>query len=313
MNVPIQTALGEISNDSLGYCQIHEHIFVLPTPASEKNPALCIDDEAKSLAELRDYKAANGRAILDAQPYGAGRCAEILPELSAASGVHIIASTGFHLFDYYPAAQLPANMSDRELVELYAGECTQGARHSKTGALLPFRTGAVKAALPKEGAAGEYKRLLLAAGIAARDANKLLFIHTEAGEGALEALRLLKPYVPASQVMVCHADRREGNFELHEVVADTGAYLDYDTIGRFKYHGDQAEIELIAHMVKRGYQKQLLLALDTTAQRLFSYGGSIGLTYIKTTFLPMLKGVIPDDAIIDMTVKNAARALTPAM
>ena len=76
--------------------------------------------------------------------------------------------------------------------------------------------------------------------------------------------------------------------------------LEYDTIGRFKYHDDESECRLIAHMIEQGYEKQLLLSLDTTAQRLASYGdSSIGLTYLLRKFIPLLKRFGVSDQTID--------------
>ncbi len=56
----VQTVSGPIAPDALGHSQIHEHIFVHRTPMAEKNPALRLDDPARSLEELRAYRAAGG-------------------------------------------------------------------------------------------------------------------------------------------------------------------------------------------------------------------------------------------------------------
>ena len=69
----VQTVSGPIAPDALGHSQIHEHIFVHRTPMAEKNPALRLDDPARSLEELRAYRAAGGGFLADAQPVAAGR------------------------------------------------------------------------------------------------------------------------------------------------------------------------------------------------------------------------------------------------
>ena len=69
----VQTVCGPVAADALGHSQIHEHIFVRWTPMAEKNPALRLDDPARSLAELRAYRAAGGSFLADAQPVAAGR------------------------------------------------------------------------------------------------------------------------------------------------------------------------------------------------------------------------------------------------
>jgi phosphotriesterase-related protein len=100
-------------------------------------------------------------------------------------------------------------------------------------------------------------------------------------------------------------DRDADDYAVHEAVAETEAMLEYDTIGRFKYHDDESERRLILHMLEKGYEKQLLLSLDTTAERLTSYGGAIGLTYLIRVFLPLLRQQgVPEDVVRTLTVDN---------
>ena len=68
----VQSAVGSLSPEALGHCQIHEHIFLRHTPAAEGNPALRFDDFDRSLAELRAYREAGGASLADAQPVAAG-------------------------------------------------------------------------------------------------------------------------------------------------------------------------------------------------------------------------------------------------
>ena len=108
----IMTVLGPIAAADLGYCQMHEHIFVLPTPNSVKYPALEISDEKASLRELIAYRKSGGEAMLDAQPIGAGRDIAALKRLSAGSGVHII----YYNADVTPGAVALEDISE----EMYA-------------------------------------------------------------------------------------------------------------------------------------------------------------------------------------------------
>ena len=56
----VQSVLGPVDPGALGHCQIHEHIFLRPTPMTERNAALRFDDFDRSLAELRRYREAGG-------------------------------------------------------------------------------------------------------------------------------------------------------------------------------------------------------------------------------------------------------------
>ena len=87
--------------------------------------------------------------------------------------------------------------------------------------------------------------------------------------------------------------------------------MEFDTIGRFKYHSDEDEAKFIVKLVEEGYEDTILLGLDTTRDRLKSYGGSIGLDYISKNFIPTLKDFGLSDKIIEkFLVTNPAKAFT---
>lgn len=302
----LTTVLGSVAADALGHFQMHEHVFVRATPASEKNPALKIDDEAASLRELKDYRAAGGGSLLDAQPLGAGRDLAALFRLSRESGVNVVAVTGYHLPDFYPRdhwifSEDGDHLRARFLQELEAGaDCAEGR----------VRAGAVKAAIGREGAQGRFALCLWAAAQAAARADVPLILHTERGAGAAEAVRLCASAgLSPERVAVCHADRQAEDFSIHEEIARTGAFLEYDTIARYRYHDDASELRLIRHMLDRGCENRLLLSLDTTAARLRAYDAqAAGLDYILRAFLPMMESAgVPRETIRNITVQNPLR------
>lgn len=305
----IQTVLGPVAASELGRCQIHEHIFVDPTPASEKNPALCIDDMERSASELRKYGEAGGGAIADAQPVYAGRNAQALIRLSRRSKVHIVASTGYHLRNFYRDDE---GLGDfEELYGLYVSELREGMLDG-CGGRTEARAGLVKSAIPAEGPVGTYRTQLMAAAAAAHDCGTALMMHTEAGKCAVEAVQLcMEQGLEGGDIIVCHADRQTADRGVHRALAELGVFMEYDTIARPKYHSDAEEIELILYMLSRGFEKQLLFSLDTTRSRLAEYGGAIGMTYLIKEFLPALsRSGVSEDVLKRITVYNPARALS---
>lgn len=304
----VMTVLGAVHAEDLGYCQMHEHIFVLPTPNSEKNPALEISNEALSLQELIAYHKAGGRAMLDAQPVGAGRDIAALKRLSAASGVHIIATTGYHLPAFYTGEHWIHTETVEELSERFYKELKEGVDCGEEGVVFP---GAVKAAIGSEGPVGRLEICLRAAARVAAKADVPLIMHTEKGIGAVDAVRIcsdegLKP----ERIAVCHVDRQAEDYKPHDEIAATGVFMEYDTIARYKYHDDESERALIRRMVEKGYEDKLLIALDTTAARLKSYGDPTapGLDFILKCFIPALEkeGTDPE-TILNITVRNPVR------
>ncbi|MEG1857458.1 MAG: phosphotriesterase, partial [Pseudoflavonifractor sp.] len=252
----------------------------------------------------------------DAQPVAAGRDAAVLRQLSQESGIVLVASTGYHLLGFYAENCWVHGLDEEGLYALYRSEAEQGMLpYDPDPARRPIgrtqiRAGMVKAAIPREGAAGRYEVLLRAAARAAADTGTPLMLHTERGENALGAIRLCQVLgVRPEKLVVCHADRQAEQFAPHEALAATGVYLDYDTIGRFRYHSDEAEIALLRHMTQLGYGAQILLALDTTAARLGAYGGELSLRYLLDDFLPRLRREGFDPTALDLFTRDNCRQL----
>ena len=110
--------------------------------------------------------------------------------------------------------------------------------------------------------------------------------HTELSQYGLEQAQfLIEAGIAPEHIMISHMDRVI-DIEKNAGLAELGVFLEYDTIARFKYHSNEDEVKLISEMVGRSFGRQILLGMDTTRERMQAYGGEIGLTYIKATFLP---------------------------
>ena len=95
------TVLGPVSVDELGFVDAHAHVWIEAIPGiSPGSPVL--NDRTASLEELARFRKAGGGTIVDCQPYGCGRNGRVLADLALASGLQIVACTGFHLRKYYP-------------------------------------------------------------------------------------------------------------------------------------------------------------------------------------------------------------------
>lgn len=298
------TVTGPVAPGLLGHCQMHEHLMVSRGPNTDRIPELLLDREDLSCAELLSYRAAGGMSLLDAQPGGAGRNAAALNRISENSGVHIITVTGYHLSAFYRPGSPLETPDEDGLCAHFISELREGVLESDTR--LSIRAGAVKAAIGADGLAGNAAVRLRAAARAAAACDVPLLVHTEKGFCGVQAVKLcIAMGMPVRKVLICHADRQADDYAIHEAIAETGAFLEYDTIGRFKYHDDATECRLINHMVDRGYAGRLLFSLDTTAKRLSAYGGNIGLTYLMLEFLPALRGMgISEETLHAITVLN---------
>ncbi|HWR24342.1 MAG TPA: hypothetical protein VN366_12770 [Feifaniaceae bacterium] len=307
----IRTVLGDIPGDALGHAQCHEHLFIEKGVSFSVNPALHMDDAKNTNAELLAYKKSGGGAVVDAQPIYCGRMARALADASSRSGVHIVAATGFHKTIFYGPDSPLFWLTERQLADTFVSDVREGML-DVTGRRVLAKAGILKAALDERGWNAVYERLLQALIAAAMETDAPILIHTDPNTDVLGLLRrFMDAGVYADRIIVCHLCRTRYDFAYHKEVLSTGAFLCYDSVNRLKYISHEQMIALILEMLSCGYEDQLLLSLDTTRERLNAYGGYMGLDYILTSFIPMLRehGVL-QHAVSAMTVKNAARALS---
>lgn len=313
----IMTVLGRQNPDQLGFCHCHEHLMLSKGVSFERNPALCMEDVEKSTREAILFREAGGGTIIEAQPGGCNRMESALQEIARASGVNIIASTGFHKLIFYPEDHWFYTADEDFLYRFFLHELTEGmysdidrSFHETT---VPICAGIVKTALDTEGLTPMYRRLFTAAARASIEADVPLMVHIEQNSRPDELLAfLLELGVPAGRIIFCHMDRSVEDLSYYTQVLDKGIALEFDTIGRFKYHSDEDEIGLIRCLLDHGYEDQLLFSLDTTAARLKSYTpDAIGLDYILRVFVPALKEAgVTEEQIRKISHDNCVHVFT---
>lgn len=309
----IRTVLGDIPCDSLGHTQCHEHLFLAKGKSYDINTALCMEDAEKSGEELHAYRQAGGNCLVDAQPgAGCGRMEQALVNAALSSGCHILAVTGFHRPMFYYEDAPIFSLDEGALAKLFASEVTQGMLQDD-GTRLAARAGIVKVALEQGGvyASSLSEKLFGAAAQAASISGAPVMAHTEPGTDVLEMIGFFSAAgIAPGRLIICHLDRTHYDTDYHQEVLASGAFLCYDSVNRLKYLSHESEIALIKAMLSAGYENQLLLSLDTTNQRLRAYGADMGLDYILTTYVPMLRAAgVPDAQISAMTAQNAREAL----
>ena len=313
----IHTVTGEILPEELGFCHSHEHLLLSRGESFRKSPVLLLDDFDRSLAEVNAYAAAGGRAVVEAQPVGCNRVADDLERLSLKSGVRIIASTGFHKMLFYPENHWIFRYSETQMEDVFLRGLTKGmfvnCDESEPEEQITAKAGQVKCALDTVGLDVQYRKLFCAAVRACKATGAPMMVHIERGSDPLELADFLaEKGLPGKNgsVIFCHMDRACDDIEIHKRIAKSGVFLEYDTIGRFKYHSDEEEIAIIKELMGAGYEDRLLLSLDSTRARLKSYTPEgIGLTYIIDRFIPMMKKAgITQKQIKKMMIYNPAEA-----
>lgn len=330
MEKRIHTITGTIAPEELGFTQCHEHLMLSKGESWRCNPALWMDDVEASVKEVEAYRDIGGSALVEAQPVGCNRVSVCLQKISRRTGVQIVASTGFHKMQFYPKGHWIRHTNRNRLARLFIEELTQGM-YVGTDHTSPFegeaptrlvgikgkacqsgaRAGIIKTALDICGLEGVYKELFRAAAAAQKETDAPMMVHIEPGSDPLQLVSFLeKEGVGLERVYFCHMDRACRDWKIFRIVLDSGVLLEFDTIGRFRYHSDEKELELIKQVLAES-EDQLLLSLDTTRTRLKSYcEDAIGLTYILEVFLPMMREEgISEGQIQKIFVGNPGRIL----
>ncbi len=296
----VRSVLGDIAGSELGAVNYHEHLFqASPLLAGDE-----LDDERLSSLEAGRLRASGFNAMIDATPLGLGRRPEAVARIAAKTGLTVIAVTGAHREDHYPADHAIRGLDEAALTELFTREIESGMDDT-----------AVRAGLIKTGigywALSHFERTVLAAAAAAHGATGApIMVHVEYGSAAFEVLELLEADgVAPDSIVLAHMDRNPDPV-LHADLAEVGAYLGYDGFARSKYFPDSVLIDCLAQAVKLGAGGRILIGGDVARRtRYIEYGGMPGLQYLGDRVLPRLESALGAAATQLITTDNPANFL----
>jgi phosphotriesterase-related protein len=268
---PIETVLGPLAADEVRAVDAHAHVWLDPPV---EGPALRDEDAAR--AELRALRAAGGDLVVDCQPGGSGRDGARLARLSAATGIRIVASTGYHQRRLHAAGgpwDAPARAGERFAREL----------RDRLDEAPGVRAGVVKAVWTDAG--GVEAELLAAALAAALAADVAAIVHVEA-TGDLDRLlaQLERAGAPPGAVQLSHVDQRPDPV-LHRELARAGHVLGYDTFVRDRHRPAERVWPLLEAMLEAGLDHAVTLGLDLVRPEQWSVAGGPGLRALPAVVL----------------------------
>jgi 5-phospho-D-xylono-1,4-lactonase len=302
------TVQGTLQYECLGITDAHNHMWIESVPGADPN-APVLNQFNLILKELVEYRKKGGGTLLDCQPEGCGRDGNQLLALSSASGVNLIACTGFHRKKYYPQNYWFWRAKSQKVCDFLSSELEQGLFETLETE-TPVRAGFIKIAL--EAAWTECPQAALeGAASAAKKSKALMEIHTEKGALAEKACIYFTDLgLSPNQLVLCHMDKRP-DVGLHKELARLGALLEYDTFYRPKYNPSEKLWPLIEQMVSAGFSDRVALATDMAEPELYRHiGGGAGLASLPGEIHEQLniKG-FPETARKQMIGGNIARRL----
>jgi predicted metal-dependent phosphotriesterase family hydrolase len=307
----IQTVLGPIEPDELGFTLPHEHTQIaLWHIPSRWDYWQLTRDEPVILEELTRYRSAGGSGLVDVTPSGMDRDPEWLRGLAVASGLHIVMGAGWYRTAYYPSEARIERRTVDDLADEIVAEAFDGV--GETG-IKPGIIGEIGTDKPWVSPSEE--RVHRAAARAARRTGLAITTHAVMSPVGLDQLTIFEEEgADPARVIIGHADSYP-NLEHHLRIVDRGANLEFDFLGMsfnaVERHGEGRVVELLLELLARGHADRLLLSQDVCHDsQLKRYEGN-GYTYLHDHFLPRLRDAGVSEADIDqMTVANPRRLLT---
>lgn len=310
----VRTVLGDVDACHLGVTNGHEHLLIRSGLVLMKEPDFRLDSVEKAVEEAKSFQKLGGETLVDTAPIGFGRDPDGLRTVARATGLHIIASTGFHKPGYYLDSHWRWRYTVDEVAKLLIEEVELGMdQWGYEGPLVKRsegRAGVVKVASDYQRIDKPMRAAFEAAAITHKTTGVPILTHTEMGTMGLEQIRVLQDLgVDPSHVVLSHVDRNP-DWRVHRDLAQAGAYLEYDGAGRVKYFPESTLVSLIQHMFEYSLGNRIILGGDTARRSYWkAYGGGPGLAYLLEHFVPRLRREGLDDLEIrKMLVENPARA-----
>lgn len=349
MGGQVNTVLGSVLASQLGVASPHEHLLislgnwymqgqsatslsmstepvgmdnlwrVRRNPYSYKDNLLLGDIE-RQLSEVELFKRAGGNTLVDLTLREIGRDPAGLAEISRAAGLHVIAGTGLYVHTAHPADM--DSLSVEDIAQLLVRDLTEGIDNTDVKAGVIGEVGTWDPIQPNE------EKSLRGAAAAHRRTGAPIIVHTYLfAKWGLRVLDILEEEgVSPDRVALAHVDSVL-DLEYHRMIADRGAYVEYDLFGAETTNDDwrrfdrgtrfippiPCDMERILaakELISSGYGERLLFAQDICMKvQLTSYGG-YGYGHILRDVVPLMRDLdIPNDAIQQVLSGNPQRLL----
>ena len=301
----VMTLLGPIDPLELGVCLPHVHLLCDPVALTEENPDYRLDDEAMAEEEIEAFVTMNGRSLVECSTRDYGGDIAGLVNIAGWAPVHLIAVTGRH--KHLHASRLEGATDVDTLAAEFIRDLRSGIGETDA------KAGVIKIGTSLDEITEVERASIEAAGAAHQATGAAVTTHTEDGTMALEQLDLLRAQGVAShRVIVGHMDRKPMDPAYLRAIADTGACLSFDQIGKSGHVTDEDRTRVITSLVEDGYGARIVLSEDYGRKSLLlAYGGAPGLAYLQEWFMVMLMEMGLDAMTIrGMAVDTPARMLT---
>ena len=285
----LHTTLGPFTKDQLGMILPHEHVFVdLRTPDQPGYAEAEAADVLRLMApEIEAIKARGITALVECSTGGVGRRADLDLAVSRATNFPIVVPTGNYREPWIPDWVREA--SEEALEDWMVDELDHGIE--ETG----VRAGWIKLSAGDDGITPLEAKILRAAARAGARTGAIIGSHTIRGRVVMDQLDIIEQEGYRADRFISIHMQEEPDFALNRAVADRGAWIEFDHVGRAP---DDAVADLVIRALEAGYEAQMLISHDRGWFDPAQPGGGTPMpyTHLSDVLLPLLaeRGVAPD-------------------
>jgi predicted metal-dependent phosphotriesterase family hydrolase len=314
MTDAIRTVLGPVDPEDVGVCLPHEHLLIdygellgSPKQVPETNSPV----EKEVIASVRALASAGGTLMVDCTPPGYGRYPDFMAEVSAQTGVHIVACTGGFTEQFAPLHPVVKALDTDALADVFVRELTEGMGGTR------YRAGAIKVATGEGRMTEGEAHIFRAAARAHKRTGAPIITHTTNGLGPEQVEFLLREGVDPAKVVIGHLGFEADPRTDVGTILRRGAYVAFDRIGHHHFFPDSHWIELIRFVLDQGYEDRALLSHDAVTEffgpeEIAAHTFS-DYTYIMNVFLPALRDAgVGGDTLNRLVRENPRSFLTYA-
>jgi len=349
----VQTVLGPIPAAELGGTMSHVHLTIdilcwhMPygSPALDREAEgewglpslgrvrrnglawkrnLVQDDLALTIREVSEYARAGGRALVNMDLPGMGRDVARLQAIARATGLHVVASTGWYIAACHPPAI--AGLGEEELAEHMVRELREGIDDTGVRAGNIGEIGL--SGLPHEPFQPREEVVLRAAGRAQAATGASLTIHPNAhlllhGEKPVDHFDVYLDVLERAgcdpgRVYVSHLGLFPGTATARRLLERGVGFVSYDHFGHEEYAeglgpgrgftSDREEVAAVLELLQAGFADRILLSAEVGWKTCYKAFGGFGYGHVYENILPWLRAAGARDADLhQMMVANPAR------
>ncbi len=348
----VQTVLGPVPTSALGPTLSHVHLTLdilcwymePPDPAQKALAAkpLCLEnlglarrnglmvrdnlvqnDLALTIREVSELARAGGRTVIDMELPGIGRDVAALQQIAHATGLNVVASTGFYTQGSHPpevAAMDSGALADLMVRELEVGIGDTGVRAGNIGEIGC-------SGMPDMPCLPDEEKVLRAAARAQARTGASLTVHPNGGtHGSRETPRhhldfyldvLEKEGADLGKVDMSHMGFYSAEVAQHVLRRGLG-FVSFDHFGHEEYYEvigpgrafprDKEEIDLVMRLIEAGHADRILIGNEIGWKTCYKAYGGWGYAHVFDHVVPWLRDCGASEAHVrQILVENPAK------